>query len=73
MTRFRFEDILKCIHLVDNKSIILNKNDPTYNKIAKTRWLVEACNELCGQFYNVEQNLCVDEMMIKYIGKYSPI
>jgi hypothetical protein len=73
MTRSRFEDILKCIHLIDNKSIISNKNDPTYDKIAKTRWLVEARNELCRQFYNAKQNLCVDEMMIKYIGNYSPI
>jgi hypothetical protein len=58
MTRSRFEDILRCIHLVDNKSIISNQNDPTYDKIAKTRWLVEAHNELCGQFYNAKQNLC---------------
>jgi hypothetical protein len=33
--------------------------------------LVETCNELCGQLWNLEQNLHVDEG--KYIGKYLPI
>jgi hypothetical protein len=42
-------------------------------KIAKIVWLVEALNRLYAQFWNLEQNLCVDEMMIKYTGKYSPI
>jgi len=45
MIRSRFEDIFKYIHLVDNKSIITNKDDSIYNKIAKTRWFVETCNQ----------------------------
>lgn len=56
-----------------NKSIINEKDDPTYDKITKSKWLVEACNELCGQFWNANQNLCVDEMMVKYTEKYSSI
>ena len=35
--------------------------------------LVDACNDLCSQYWNLEHNLRVDEMMIKYHGKYSPI
>jgi hypothetical protein len=51
MIRSRFEDIFKCIHLVDNKSIITNKDDYAYNKIVKTKWFVETCN-VCRQFWN---------------------
>jgi hypothetical protein len=32
-----------------------------------------ACNELCGDLWDVKQNSCIDEMMVKYIGKYLPI
>jgi hypothetical protein len=35
-----------------NKSIINDKDDLTYDKITKSRWLIEACNESCGQFWN---------------------
>jgi hypothetical protein len=46
-----FEDIIICIHLVDNKSIIIAEDDLTYDKIVKTGWLVETCNKLCvGNF-----------------------
>jgi hypothetical protein len=48
-------------------------DNPEYSKIAKTAWLVNALYDLCAQFWNVEQNLCVDEMMIKYTRNYSPI
>jgi hypothetical protein len=40
--------------LVDNKLVITYMDDPTYDKIAKTRWLIETYNELHGQFWNVE-------------------
>ena len=73
MSRIRFESIIRCIHLVDNKDVVIDKDNPEYSKIAKTEWLVNALNDLCAQFWNAEQNMCVDEMMIKYTGKYSPI
>jgi formylmethanofuran dehydrogenase subunit E len=50
----------------------INLVDLTYDEIAKTNQ-VKACTELCGEFWNVKHNLCVDEMMVQYIGKYSPI
>jgi hypothetical protein len=37
----QFEDILKYIHLVDNKEVCADKFDPSYSKIAKTAWLVD--------------------------------
>jgi len=50
----------------------MHKHHHTYDKIVKTKWLIEACNELCGQFQIVEQNLCVNEIVITYTRKYSP-
>jgi hypothetical protein len=73
MCRRRFEDILRCIHLVDNDHITTNKNDPSYSKIAKCEWLVREHNALYSQYWQPEQNLTIDEMMIKYCGKYLPI
>jgi hypothetical protein len=46
MTKRRMGDIFKCIHLVDNNSIVIDKIDLTYDKFAKISWLVETCNEL---------------------------
>jgi hypothetical protein len=60
-THSKFEDILTCIHLVDDNNVVINKDDLTYDKIVKTRWLVEIHNELCE---DAKQNLCVDEMMV---------
>jgi hypothetical protein len=73
MSRNRFEDILRCIHLVDNKEVCTDKSNPRYNKIAKTAWLVDDHNKLCSEFWNPEQNLYVYKMMVKYTGKYAPI
>jgi hypothetical protein len=36
----KFGDILRCIHLIDNKLLITYKDAPTYDKIVKIKWLV---------------------------------
>ena len=41
MGRPRFEEILRCIHLVDNESLVQDKNAAGYDKIGKCRWLIE--------------------------------
>jgi hypothetical protein len=69
----RFEDVLKYIHLVDNKKVCVDKSDPNYSKIAKTAWLIDDHNKLYSKFWNPEKNLCIDEMMVRYTGKYAPI
>jgi len=47
--------------LVDDNNVLINKDDLTYDKIVKARWLVEIQIELCE---DAKQNLCVDEMMV---------
>jgi hypothetical protein len=72
ITWSKFKNIFRWIYLVDNTLIIIDKGDIAYDKIAKIM-INEASNELCGQFWNAKHNLCVDEMMIKYTEKYSPV
>jgi hypothetical protein len=50
----------------------MHRHHHTYDKIVHIKQLIEACNELCGQFQNVEQNFCVNEIVIMYTRKYSP-
>ncbi len=40
----RLGNILKCIHLVANNSIFIDKTDLAYDKFAKIKWLIETCN-----------------------------
>lgn len=42
MTRKRFEAIIRCVHLVNNEAVVTDRTDPSYDKIAKVRWLIEA-------------------------------
>lgn len=60
MSTNRFEAILQCVHLVDNANVVVDKDDPTYNKVSKTQWLVEKQNALIyeGKAYAIwNQNL----------------
>lgn len=41
MTQQRFEAIVRCIHLIDNKVLMNDTRDPAYDKLGKVRWLVE--------------------------------
>ena len=49
MSRNRFESIAKCVHLVDNETIVQDKSDSAYSKISKTQSLVDDFNNLCSQ------------------------
>jgi len=63
MSRRRFEDILRFVHLVDNDRIAKNKDEPNYSKISKCEWLVNEHNALYSRYWQPEQNLTIDEMM----------
>lgn len=68
MRRPRFEQILACVHLVDNESV-RDKIATGYNKIGKCRWLIE--NFVCRAkaMYNCDQHLACDEIMVPYSGR----
>lgn len=70
MRRERWEDILRCLHLVDNEGLVPDPQHLDHDKIAKTRWLLEKFAELSQQFYNCERHITVDEMIVAYKGRF---
>ena len=70
MSLGRWEDIMRCLHLVDNNTIVRDVSDPRYDRIAKTRWLVEMFVNVSKDIYNLEREITVDECVIPYKGRY---
>ena len=70
MSLGRWEHIMRCLHLVDNNSIVRDVNDLRFDRIAKTRWLVELFGEVSKEIYNLEREITVDECVIPYKGRY---
>ena len=70
MTLGRWEQIMRCLHLVDNSTIVRDVTDPLFDRIAKTRWLVEMFVNVSKDIYNLEREITVDECVIPYKGRY---
>ena len=70
MSLGRWEQIMRCLHLVDNSSIVMDVKDPRFDRIAKTRWLVEMFVKVSREIYNLEREITVDECVIPYKGRY---
>jgi hypothetical protein len=70
MTLGRWEQIMRCLHLVDNNTIVRDVADPRFDRIAKTRWLVEMFVKVSKEIYNLEREITVDECVIPYKGRY---
>jgi hypothetical protein len=70
MSLGRWEQIMRCLHLVDNSSIVRDVKDPRFDRIAKTRWLVEMFVRVSRDIYNLEREITVDECVIPYKGRY---
>ena len=63
MTRQRFRDILRYLHLVDNREIA-EKDHPNYTKLGKLGKLDEKLSKLFRKMYHPGQNISIDEQMI---------
>jgi hypothetical protein len=61
---------MRCLHLVDNNTIVRDVSDPLFDRIAKTRWLVEMFVNISRNIYNLEREITVDECVIPYKGRY---
>jgi hypothetical protein len=70
MSLARWEAILRCLHLVRNEDIVHDVNDPRFDRIVKTRWLVEKFYEVSKEIPNLEREVTVEECVIPYKGKY---
>ena len=59
--------------MVDTDLVMINKTQPGYSPIAEIEWLVNEHNYLYSKYWHLEQNLTVDEMLVRYMRKRSPI
>ena len=64
MPKNRFRAIMRDLHLADNSS--LNPNDPYY----KVRPFFERLNQSFLAALPLDQNMCVDEVMVPYYGRH---
>ncbi|KAL5256763.1 hypothetical protein ACHWQZ_G011882 [Mnemiopsis leidyi] len=65
MTRNRFRDILRYLHLADNNAI--DEED----RFFKVRRYLEIIRERCLKYYLMQNTLSVDETMVPYFGRHS--
>jgi hypothetical protein len=70
MTLARWEQILRCLHLVNNEDVVRDTKDPRFDRIAKMRWLIDRFVEVSKEIYNLEREVTVDECVIPYKGRY---
>lgn len=70
MSLARWEQILQCLHLVDNANVIRDVKEPGYDRIVKTRWLLDMFTNVSEAIYNLEREITVDECVIPYKGRY---
>jgi hypothetical protein len=70
----RFEDLRGCLHIINlARYENVGRDDPAYDKIHQTSWLVDAIRERCKAAWNLGKKLTIDQMMVRYKGTYSPI
>ena len=63
MSRDRFREILRYIHVVDNTQAP-SRSDPNYDKLWKVRPLITALEKNYRELYSPHQQLSIDESMI---------
>ena len=65
MTRNRFRNILRYLHLADNNAI--DEDD----RFFKVRQYLDIIREKCLKYYLNQNTLSVDETMVPYFGRHS--
>ena len=66
----RWEQILRCLHFVDNANVIRDVKEHGFDRIAKTQWLLNMFMNVSKVIYNLEREITVDECVIPYKGHY---
>ena len=68
ITRDRFEQISRYLHLVNNTSLP-SRNQPGYHRLQKVLPIITHMKQKCKENYNPHPQNSVDEAMIGYKGK----
>jgi hypothetical protein len=70
MTRDRFELITRFLHVASAPPSVTNKDNPTYDKLHKIRWMLDEIRDRFKSMWSPNQQMTVDEAMVMYKGKY---
>jgi len=65
-TQNHFESLLRCLHLVNNETIVSDHQSLQYDKLAKVRWIIDDFVKKSQVFYNPKKYLTCDEIMVAY-------
>jgi hypothetical protein len=70
MSYKRWDGINRCLYLVNNATVVQGKDSLGFDKLAKSRWLIDEFVKTSKAIYNPEQVTTVDELIIPYKDKY---
>jgi hypothetical protein len=68
MSRDRFTTLRRYIHFNNNNLVIVDKNNPAYDRFYKVRLVLESVRQACLQL-ELEEKMSIDEQMIPFKGK----
>jgi hypothetical protein len=60
------------LHLTNPSEVVIDKTSPQYDKMHQCRWLLNSIRNVCRAVWNIGKMCIVDEMMVRYKGKYCP-
>ena len=67
-----FMALHRCLHITNASKVCQDKELPEYDKMWQMRWLLTWITNKCEELWNVGQHIMVDEMIVRYKGKYCP-
>jgi hypothetical protein len=73
MTRDRYEQITRCLHVANAPPSASTPRTPSYDKLHKMRWMLDEVRDRFKSMWCPNQQVTVDESMLTYKGKYCPI
>lgn len=73
MSRQRYEDVTRSLHVSDDSAMDSNDVRIGQQKLCKLGWLLLEIKGKCKLNWNLHQEMTVDESMIRYKRKYCPI
>jgi hypothetical protein len=72
LSQRHFLALRKCLHLTNTSDFGMDTTSPQYDKMGQCCWLINSIRDACRKVWNVAKMCTVDEMMVRYKGKYCP-
>jgi len=70
MNLARWEQIVRCLHLIDNQELVWDVTSKHFDRIAKTWWVIQMFVKVFKDIYNIEREITIGECVIPYKDRY---